>query len=626
MPQEWKGTTFRNSNLLGRAKFADGLEKLLSEKNAQNPITSADLEDLGMAQDYFRVASNVSTTLEHFVARRKKCPTSQVVSFGSAVFPIVAVSLVFRGTVHCYLGAAKCPMSQDAMDILKTLGGSVEFHEGEPQEHAGAVVLRVQTLSVSPGTDVDSDNAYSTAGVDGVVTPGFLHVLNTAKIDPVEIEVIRKRLATPITTPVAVAMMAKLANGTGIEGTWGPAVADDGFPAADAEKLAGFYAHLQSMTGAPVDSSNRPFAYTAGLPAICAIFLALSRMGGAELIMCSTCYGGSSQLADLLVSRTPSTLRKHTFAIQGDADIVLALRSTLERVNALPDEGEGLRKKKTLLFIEVPTNPNMKVPDLDALADMIDTYVKAKPGRSMDDFLLMIDATFAPGSQVMKQLQSRLPALPMFVFISMSKSVSRGKTTGGALVANGNDTAKALLKESGRVGDALDTKFKLDQLEFLVDNHSSVEERCLQAYAIAVAIGDTLQSAVRKHANGFEMALAFVSEKNAAMGFTSSTFSFNLPRPDGASDEQTEAFAQLFVDYLTVDKQFKPCVSFGQDNGLIYCTVPATSTQGVIAESDKALQAVGGVQLVRLSFPPTMNTENAILTVQMAVEKAYLKQ
>lgn len=623
MPQEWKGTTFRNSNLLGRAKFAEGLDKLLESRNKSNPITSADLEDLGMAQDYFRVASNVSTTLEHFVARRKKCPTANIVTFGSAVFPIIAVALVFKGTVHCYLGDAKCPMSQDAMDILQTLGGSVEFHAGEPQEHAGGVVIRLQALTVEAG--ISDDGAYSTNGCDGVVTPGFLHIVNTTTIPPEEIEVIRKRLATPITTPVAVKLMAQLANGDGIEGTWSPSVADNEFPEADAEKLGGFYSHLQSMTGAPVDDTNRPFAYTAGLPAICGIFLALSRMGGAELIMCSTCYGGSSQLADLLVSRTPNTLRKHTFAIQGDADIVLALRSTLERVNALPDEGEGMRKKRTLLFIEVPTNPNMKVPDLDALADMIDTYVKAKPGRSMDDFLLMIDATFAPGSQVMKQLQSRLPALPMFVFISMSKSVSRGKTTGGALVANGNDTAKALLKESGRVGDALDTKFKLDQLEFLVDNHTGVEERCLQAYAIAVAIGDTLQAAVRKHANGFEMPLAFVSEKNAASGFTSSTFSFNLPRPDGASDEQTAAFAQLFVDYLTVDPQFKPCVSFGQDNGLIYCTVPATSTQGVIAESDKALQAVGGVQLVRLSFPPTMNTENAILTVQKAVEKAYLK-
>ena len=62
--------------------------------------------------------------------------------------------------------------------------------------------------------------------------------------------------------------------------------------------------------------------------------------------------------------------------------------------------------------------------------------------------------------------------------------------------------------------------------------------------------------------------------------------------------------AQKFVDVLTEHDGYKPCVSFGQNNGLIYATVPATSTQGAIKEEDKAKQARGGVQLVRLSFPP----------------------
>ena len=37
--------------------------------------------------------------------------------------------------------------------------------------------------------------------------------------------------------------------------------------------------------------------------------------------------------------------------------------------------------------------------------------------------------------------------------------------------------------------------------------------------------------------------------------------------------------------------------------------MPATSTQGVIAEADKAKQARDGVQLVRLSFPPTIDVD-----------------
>ncbi len=625
MPMEWKGTTFRNSNLLGREVFSKGLNALLAERNADSPISSADLESLGMAEDYLRVASNVSTTLEAFIARRKNCATSNIITFGSAVMPIVAVALVCRGTAHCYYGDVdtSCPLSADALDVVRLLGGKVEFHAGPPQAHQDGVVLRLHTQLVSAGTDIDSDSAYEASGVDAIVTPYVLHVLNPATIRVGDVEVIRKRLATPLTSPVALDMMSKLARGVGLQGTWTPATADEEWPALDAARLAGFYSHLQSMTGAPVDATNRPFAYTAGLPATCAIFLALARNGGCELIMCSTCYGGSSQLADLLIARTPTTLRKHTFGIQGNTDIVQSLRSAMEKVSALPVEEEGARKQRTLLFIEVPTNPDMKVPDLDALADMIDAYVKAKAGRSMDDFLLMIDATFAPGSEAMKLVQARLPALPVFVFISMSKSVSRGKTTGGALIANGNPTAQMLLSEAGKIGKALDTLYKLDQMEFLVGNHEGVEDRCRQAYSVAVAVGETLQEAVRTHAKGYDMPLAFVKPEHAAMGFTSSTFSFNLPRPEGASQEQTEAFAQRFVDLLTEDKQFKPCVSFGQDNGLIYCTVPATSTQGAIKAEDKALQAVGGVQLVRLSFPPTMDLANAQRHVAATVARAY---
>ena len=69
------------------------------------------------------------------------------------------------------------------------------------------------------------------------------------------------------------------------------------------------------------------------------------------------------------------------------------------------------------------------------------------------------------------------------------------------------------------------------------------------------------------------------------------------------SKQVNEEFAQKFVDLLCLHPTYmKPCVSFGQDNDLVYCTVPATSTQGAISAEDKAKQARGGVQLVRFSL------------------------
>ena len=190
----------------------------------------------------------------------------------------------------------------------------------------------------------------------------------------------------------------------------------------------------------------------------------------------------------------------------------------------------------------------------------------------------MVDTTFAPGSQVMAQYAKEAPDLPIIAFISLSKSASRGRTTGGALVANHVAMARDVRARAAAMGASPDTIAKADQLRCLVDNHVGVEARCAAAYSVARRIGDVLCDAVRE-GSGRDMRLAFVSRENAACGFTSSTFSFNLPKPEGATAGACAALAQRFVDLITASAQFKPCVSFGQDNGLVYCTVPATSTQ-----------------------------------------------
>lgn len=120
------------------------------------------------------------------------------------------------------------------------------------------------------------------------------------------------------------------------------------------------------------------------------------------------------------------------------------------------------------------------------------------------------------------------------------------------------------------------------------------------------------------------MRLAFVSPEQAALGFTTSTFSFNLPPPENATAEVNAGLAQRYVDMLCAHKaHFKPCVSFGQDNGLVYATVPATSTQGAISDEDKDKQAVGGVQLTRLSFPPTFDVGAVKAALAGTVKELY---
>jgi cysteine synthase A len=341
--------------------------------------------------------------------------------------------------------------------------------------------------------------------------------------------------------------------------------------------------------------------------------MSLIESGGTDMLMSSTAYGGCSQLADVMDGLAP-TFRKSTFDIQGDVDMVASISGSLD---ALASTGAALNPT-TVLFIECPTNPAMKVPEVNELALALKAY-KAKTGKAV---LLLVDTTFAPNSNVLAKIHAITPELPAMVFISMSKSISRGLTTAGGIVANHTAEAVELIHRVKRHSTMLDTKAKADQMHFLIANHNQVEERCVQSYKVAVAAGEALQHAV-KAARGVSMPLQFVTPAHAAVGFTSSTVSFNLPPPAAATTEITAGLAQRFVDLLCVDKQFKPCVSFGQDNGLVYCTVPATSTQGAIKDEHKAKQAVGGVQITRLSFPPTCDLPALLRVVERAVNTIY---
>lgn len=115
--------------------------------------------------------------------------------------------------------------------------------------------------------------------------------------------------------------------------------------------------------------------------------------------MASTSYGGSSELTDLLVNRTKN-LRKTTFDITGKNDLVEAVTNALKTLEADP----STLRKRVCVFIEIPTNPDMKVPDVTKLATVLEKFklsMKAKCSN-FEDLFLMVDATFAPASQSMR--------------------------------------------------------------------------------------------------------------------------------------------------------------------------------------------------------------------------------
>jgi cystathionine beta-lyase/cystathionine gamma-synthase len=599
LPGEWKGTTFRNNNLLGRDGFCQRLSALILSKNGDagngTEFTADELVEVGNAEDYFRVSSNVSTLLELALSVQRGYPSvSQVFTFGSEAMPLLAVMLVSKGPVHLYTGdMVVSPFTPAQCELMGLIGCNLVVHAGNPVANGSDIVISM----------VECDTA-ACPFVDGFIFPNVLYIQNPARLVPNDVLTIRKRMTTPVTTPMALEMLQKMA---GVPVTFNQKAASE----AD---LNEFYTHLQVLSGVEPNPSCNPACFTAGLSAICSLWMTLVFQGGCDVVMASTAYGGSSQLTDLLADRS-ATFKKHTFDITGKADKTEAIRGCL---NGLAVNAAALMPT-TVLFVEIPTNPDMKIPNIAELAVVLENYEK-NTGKKV---LLLVDATFAPGSRVMHKMMSVAPDLSTMTFISMSKSISRGTTTAGTLVAGPSPHACELLQRVYATADMLDTRAKKDQLVFLCENHVGVEDRCRRAYDNAVTIGNALVESVRSHASGYDMSLAFVTPEQAADGFTTSTFSFNLPGLAGATTAQNEALAQKFVDFLTLHKEVKPCVSFGQDNGLVYATVPATSTQGAIKEEHKAKQAVGGVQLVRVSFSPGIDVAKVTEIFTSAVVGCY---
>lgn len=602
IPYEWRGTTFKNSHLLGRETFSLNLLNLI-QSNGIN-ITTDDLINLGNAEDYLRVSSNISCILETYLAVKHGYSISQIFTFASRNLSMISVILTSNLPVHIFLGPnGVSPFTDEHLQMLSLLSGEVHLHQSEPTSQGDNVVILAYESA--------SSDVFSNPLVDGIIGDGILYIKEVTKITPSKILTIRKRLSTPMTTPVAENMLRQFA-GQSVET----------FEYTE-EELVNFQSHLQVLSGTPVNLSCPPICYTAGLPAVCSIWMTLVAQGGADIVMASTAYGGSSELTDIISARAKN-FKKHKFDITGQNEIVPAVQSVLSHLQNNTSE----LQPRTVLFIEIPTNPDMKVPNIVELATILLNYKRAT-GKHV---LLLVDTTFAPGSQVLTKVESQFPELTTMVFISMSKSVSRGITTAGALIAGSSTESCELLHRVHVATNMFDTSAKPDQMKRLIDNHIGVEERCDKAYRNAAHLGNVLRETISQLCHGYNMPLAFVTEENAMHGFTSSTFSFNLPpisTHHAVSDPNKESemnanLAQHFVDLLcNHPEEFKPCVSFGQDNGLVYATVPATSTQGAIHPDDKAKQAIGGVQLTRLSFPPTCDIPKLEEIIKKCVKDCY---
>lgn len=575
VPASWFGTTYPNDKrYVGRQRFLDEMLMLLF---GNQPIQKAHLDTL-FSDDYCRVGSPLSSLFELVRAVDKGYQPANVFSFASSTLPLIAVLLTSQTHTYVYdsnvYGKRIFTDEQEEM-LRKSYGCNFTFCSGAPQAHGIGVVVQL--------TDAPKDQVNDS--VHAVVdSQGLLYVTNPDIIPPEDIKdnkgkmlregihTMRKRLGAPPPTPDLVSLLR-------------------GEPLHQSPDITAVNQHLKELAGLG-DAPGEVLIATVGLSALGACVMGALEMGGRDIdvLMCSTAYGGSSQQTDIL-SKTCG-ITKHTFDIQGKLNVFQALTGKLQAMKANP-------KALTFIQLEYPTNPDMKDCDLKKLQAILQAH-----GSKV---VIMLDTTFSPISRSATYFS---PDVPVIVFNSLSKSVSGGFTTGGSLVANNNELAQSVLQHAHKHLELMGTISKGSQLQILHDRHMEVEDRVAEAHANAKVAAAHLEDVVRRH-SGTAMKVNFVTQVQMDKEVTPATFSFNLPAPAHLKTKPQilQALAQKFVDELVANNTegIKPCVSFGQKNTLVYATVPATSTQGVISDEAKSKQAIGGVQLVRFSFPPIMN-------------------
>ncbi|GMH63777.1 hypothetical protein TrRE_jg8202, partial [Triparma retinervis] len=416
-PKDWVGTTYANLDLQGRAPWSTRLLSLLSNSTSSNSITTEALENLGNAEDYFRVSSNFSCVLETHLSKASGINSiDQVFTFASTSFPFISLSMV-TGLPIAIDGPS--PFDEASLSLLSNIGVSIV-----PAGTPGSINVAVLP-STLPCTHVPNASDFSDA--DAIVCNSTLYVLSTDKIDTKQVLVRRKRMSSPFTTDYCIHVLSKFADPSD-NSEW------EGRPSDSA--MTSFLSHLQTMSGAPPDMRSKPVTFTVGLAALNSLWLTLASRGGADVLMASTAYGGSSEMTELMVGHCGGKIRKHKFHVQGGNEMVSSIATALSDLRS----SDSLMPN-TVLCAEIPTNPDMKVPSMDALLALLKEH-RSKTSKSVH---LVVDTTFAPASQVLGKISEIDPTQSAFCFISMSKSVSRGLTCAGAIVGNGTPSASSII-------------------------------------------------------------------------------------------------------------------------------------------------------------------------------------
>ncbi len=592
MPAGWLSITTHRldkyNEELAKVEFLDHLDEIY-QRDDYSDLTAA-LSRLPTAYDYIRLGHPLSCVLEWVIAKSCQIEHQRVISFASQTIPLMAILrrnlLENINTRILYIDTL--PPDFDA-EILREVYG----YRFEVQQINGLTDLTPDdgsTLLVSTVADFDpvtldiikKQTAHS--GIDYAVylhdTLGSLLLINTDQQSTAiaDIQHVRRRETIAMTPLHSQTVLSSLVG-------------------KDSSTLdpTSVKSQVLDLVREITDTRGKVLVGSSGLSIQYAILMGLIHSAHLthsdkpiKIIVPTNCYGGTNDQSRRVAACLPN-VEVVDLAVDGDNDMVESMERVLTQIaheDAIP-----------YLIAEIPTNPRVQVPDLDALRQTLSKVRMTADGQPAVDPVFILDQTFCPNVTFLEE-GGLLSTVRTIAFASGSKFPSGGRCTAGYCI--GNRRAADLMDLIEHHLTLCDNEATDQQYALLASQLPSMNGRIAKAYRntrdFVTYIQEVLPSAK----------INFVTQALADQGFTPSVFSMDLPTK-GNTDQERESYKRalnlklinLMITQIPHESKF--CVSYGQLKGC-YWTIPATSTQGTTKEGDKDY-------IVRASLSPDMDLD-----------------
>jgi cystathionine beta-lyase/cystathionine gamma-synthase len=570
-PEDWLRLTTHRLDIYdesqAKQQFLEQMEALLNQGCCDTDY----LSDLPTAFDYIRLGHPLSSVMEWGVGQVNGIKASQVISFASQTAPLLAVLRMnkLKNIATRVVYADRLPEAFNVdvarevygykfdTQALHDLDASAPFH--------GTTIVLTHTNNVC-----HFDTSLLPADFYINVQPelGSIVLVKSAnhEADVSEVQHFRRR-ETIAMTPADCFTALKL---------WTGSITEAPISTNSAENKRSVLESIRTITGA----QTKALVGSSGLSMQYAIVMGLiddaqrKYPGKAiKIIVPPNCYGGTNDQARRVAASIANT-EVVDLPVDREHNMVTSIDTVLNAIAA--------EDAVPYIIAEIPTNPRVEVPDLDALRDALSKKRQTPSGETAIDPVFILDQTFCPNVHFLGE-NDMLASVRTIAYVSGSKFPSGGRCTAGYCVAN--EKAEALLAPIERHLKLSDNEATNLQMEILAEQLPSMNERIEGAYLNTRAFVNFIQEQLP------EAKINFVSEELAAQGFRPSVFSLDLPTK-GATEAEREAYKRQLNEKLIhkmiteIPAESKYCVSYGQLKGC-YWTIPATSTQGTTKEGDK---------------------------------------